>query len=93
MFCKKCNNPLPSEGYICKFCGALMTQEQIATQKENMKNNIGKGNPNYLSKKFGRTKEVEYNTYKDNKSVMGAAMLIIFVFLIVLSIIIFFIKR
>ena len=50
MFCKKCNNPLPSEGYICKFCGALMTQEQIATQKENMKNNIGKGNPNYLSK-------------------------------------------
>lgn len=93
MFCKRCNNPLPSEGFVCKFCGALMSEEQIKTQKENMKNNSLKGG--FTTSKYGNFNKIKYDTNKnnDNKALMGAAMLIIIVFLIVVSIIIFFLKR
>ena len=36
MFCQKCGNPLPKEGYLCAFCGAMMTKEQIMMQKNLM---------------------------------------------------------
>ena len=34
MICKNCKNPLPSDGIMCKFCGTLMSQEQINAQKK-----------------------------------------------------------
>ncbi len=93
MFCKRCNNPLPSEGFVCKFCGALMSEEQIKTQKENMKNNSLKGV--LASSKYSNLNKIKYNTNKDNdnKALMGAVMFIVIVFLIIVSIIIFFLKR
>lgn len=39
MFCKKCGNPLPKEGYICKFCGAMMEKDQIEKQNKLLKDN------------------------------------------------------
>lgn len=91
MFCKRCNNPLPSEGFVCKFCGALMSEDQIKMQKENMKNNSLKGVT--TNSKYRSFNKIKYNTNNDNKPLMGAAMLIVIVFLIVISIIIFFLKK
>ena len=34
MYCKRCGAALPSEGYVCKSCGAMMSEEQIKMQKE-----------------------------------------------------------
>ena len=34
MICKNCKNPLPSDGIVCKFCGTLMSQEQINYQRK-----------------------------------------------------------
>ena len=32
MYCKKCGAALPSDGFICHNCGALMSKEQIDKQ-------------------------------------------------------------
>ena len=37
MVCQKCGNQLPNEGFVCKFCGAMMTDEQIEQQKNYLK--------------------------------------------------------
>ena len=34
MKCSRCGSPLPSDGIVCKFCGALMDQKQIAYQNK-----------------------------------------------------------
>ena len=34
MYCKKCGFALPSHGYICLNCGAMMSKEQIDKQKK-----------------------------------------------------------
>ena len=31
MNCKRCGKPLPSEGVTCKFCGMLMSNDEINT--------------------------------------------------------------
>ena len=34
MKCNRCGSPLPSDGMVCKFCGALMDQKQISYQNK-----------------------------------------------------------
>ena len=36
MYCKKCGAALPSTGFVCRSCGAMMDEEQIKTQKRFM---------------------------------------------------------
>ncbi len=36
MYCKKCGAALPSTGFVCRSCGAMMDEEQIKMQKKIM---------------------------------------------------------
>lgn len=86
MVCKNCGKPLPSEGIVCKFCGALMDQSQINYQnkmrdKDNKKIML-------LSEKYGHENKIEYREVKENKVLGLVVITIILVFLIVLSILI-----
>ena len=78
MFCQKCGNPLPKEGYICKFCGAMMGRDQIEKQKEYMKEH--QYDPKLKSELYGQEK-INYNTEKDKNKNLG--------FLIILAIILY----
>ena len=86
MICKNCKNPLPSDGIVCKFCGTLMSQEQIHNQRKY------KDRENerivLLSEKYGHENKIEYREKKENKILGLAVILIILVFLILLTILI-----
>ena len=80
MKCKNCGNPLPNEGIICKFCGALMDQSQINYQNK-MKIIL-------LSEKYGHENKIEYREIKENKVLGLIVISIVLLFLIVLAILI-----
>ncbi len=86
MKCKNCGNPLPSEGIICKFCGALMDQSQINYQNKMKDKNNQK--IMLLSEKYGHENKIEYREVKENKILGLAIIIIILVILIVLAILI-----
>ena len=55
MFCNKCGAALPSRGYICKSCGAMMSKEHIQAQKEfNLGNKRESNELVFLSDKFSK---------------------------------------
>ena len=85
MFCKRCGNALPSHGFVCLNCGAMMSPEQIKEQKELMK----KDNNNVILKSDFYSKEPinrNYEKPKDNKIVGALIILIIVIALIVFAI-------
>lgn len=86
MTCRNCGKPLPSEGIVCKFCGALMDQSQINYQnkmqdKDNKKIML-------LSEKYGHENKIEYREIKENKVLGLIVISIVLLFLIVLAILI-----
>ena len=87
MFCQKCGNPLPKEGYICKFCGAMMTNDQIEKQKKYMEEN--KFKPKLKSELYGVEKINYEQREKDSKKLGVFLVLGILIFLIILAIIIY----
>ena len=91
MNCKRCGSVLPSEGFVCKVCGAMMDNEQIKSQKANLKSKIGQI-PILMSEQNGKHK-IEYNSESPNKGMMAAIMLIIIIFLVIVSLLIFFLKK
>lgn len=86
MKCSRCGSPLPSDGIVCKFCGALMDQKQIAYQNK-MRDNDNK-RITLLSEKYGHENKIEYRETKENKALGLAIIIIVLVFLIVLTILI-----
>ena len=83
MKCNRCGSPLPSDGMVCKFCGALMDQKQISYQNK-MKD---KNNERIvlLSEKYGHQNNREV---KENK-VLGLIIIsVVLVILIILTILI-----
>lgn len=86
MKCSRCGSPLPSDGIVCKFCGALMDQKQIAYQNK-MRDNDNK-RITLLSEKYGHENKIEYRETKENKTLGLAIIIIVLVFLIVLTILI-----
>ena len=86
MKCIRCGKPLPSEGIVCKFCGALMNQEQISYQNK-MKDKDNK-RVTLLSEKYGHHNNVEYNEVKENKVVGLIIIMVVLVILIILTILI-----
>lgn len=86
MKCKNCENSLPSEGIVCKFCGALMDQSQINYQNK-MKDKDNK-RITLLSEKYGHEKKIEYREEKENKILGLAIIIFILVILIVFAILI-----
>ena len=86
MKCKNCGNPLPSSGIVCKFCGALMNQEQVNYQNK-MKEKENK-RIMLLSEKYGHNNKIEYREEKENKILGITIIIIVLVFLIILTILI-----
>ena len=86
MICKKCGSALPSNGAVCKQCGAMMSKEQIDEQKKWQEINKQNNNINLMSSKYNVNKEnFKYNTEekKENK-LLGALILVGIVVVIVL---------
>ena len=84
MICKNCKNPLPSDGIVCKFCGTLMSQEQINDQrkyKDREKERIV-----LLSEKYGHENKIEYRENKENKILGFISIVIVLLVLIFLGI-------
>ncbi|MBS5862963.1 MAG: hypothetical protein KIC76_06145 [Firmicutes bacterium] len=84
MICKNCKNPLPSDGIVCKFCGTLMSQEQINDQrkyKDREKERIV-----LLSEKYGHENKIEYRENKENKILGFISIVIVLLVLIFLAI-------
>lgn len=86
MKCKNCGKSLPSEGIVCKFCGALMDQSQINYQNK-MKDKDNK-RITLLSEKYGHENKIEYREEKENKILGLAIIIFILVILIVFAILI-----
>lgn len=86
MKCSRCGSPLPSGGIVCKFCGALMDQKQIAYQNKMKDKNSER--IVLLSEKYGHENKIEYRETKENKTLGLAIIIIVLVFLIVLTILI-----
>jgi len=84
MNCKKCGNSLPNNGAICKFCGAMMSEEQIVLQNNQNKN---RGlNQNLKSDLYGVEKNIAYNKNEKENKILGVIIIaIILVFIIVLA--------
>lgn len=84
MICKNCKNPLPSDGIVCKFCGTLMSQEQINYQRK-FKNKDNE-RITLLSEKYGHNNKIEYREEKENKIVGLISIMIVLLVLIFLAI-------
>ncbi len=83
MFCKKCGAALPSEGFVCKSCGAMMDIEQIKEQKEHMKNNNNKG-VDLLSDKYS-PQPIKRNYEKRHEyKFMGVLVILLVLFILII---------
>lgn len=83
MKCNRCKNPLPSDGIVCKFCGALMDEKQIKEQNKYRDRNNEK--ITMLSEKYGHKNDIGYRAEKENK-VLGLVIIsVIIIFLIIMT--------
>ncbi len=87
MKCNRCGNPLPSEGMVCKFCGALMNQNQVNYQNK-MKDKDNKRIV-LLSEKYGHQNKIEYNDVKENKVLGIVIIAVVLLILILLAILLY----
>lgn len=84
MYCKRCGSALPSHGFICKSCGAMMDINQIKEQKGYMKENkqvtlmsdLYDSNPNKRN----------FEKIKENKYLGAIVIVLIFIILIIVAI-------
>ena len=90
MNCKRCGSVLPSKGYICLECGAMMDEEQIKVQQENLKKQPQ--NNRTFSDNYNIDKNIKPREEND-RSLPIAAFIIVVVFLVVISILIFLLKK
>lgn len=65
MYCKKCGAALPSHGFICKNCGAIMNDSQIVKQKEYINDKKDEKEITFLSDRYSR-EQINRN-FKENK--------------------------
>lgn len=87
MFCKKCGAALPSEGFICKSCGMMMSSEQIREQKQFRKDNNKDMEVNLLSDRYSDTPiKRDYSKLKENKYLGAILVILIIIVLIIFAI-------
>ncbi len=86
MNCKRCGKPLPNNSVACKFCGMLMSQDQLNYQRK-MQENKDKI-IQLLSEKYGVNTTPEYNNKKENKFLGAIFIGIILLILIIITIIV-----
>lgn len=88
MYCKKCGAALPSYGYICKSCGAMMDSEQIKTQKdfikerEKTRNEVNLMSDRYSTEPIKR----DYRKNYENKYLGAIFIVLIVIILIIIAI-------
>ena len=85
MYCKKCGAALPSAGFVCRSCGAMMDEEQIKTQKRFMEEKEKtKIEVNLLSDRYSREPiNRDYKKQKENKY-LGAVLIVLVVIILVI---------
>ena len=86
MNCKRCGKPLPNNSVACKFCGMLMSNDQLNYQKKMQENEEKK--IQLLSEKYGVNTTPEYNNKKENKFLGAIFIGIILLILIIITIIV-----
>ncbi len=87
MYCARCGQALPSHGFICPNCGAMLNNEQIKKQQEYMREEEKNNHAiNLLSDKYKVKKDNIYKTPKDNKMIGIVIILVIVVILLVIAI-------
>lgn len=90
MVCKRCGAPLPSQGYVCKQCGMLMSSDQIEEQKQSIRNNGL--STELVSEKYGGKKQIFQG--RDGVENKGKALLVLFgilIFIIIVALIVYFV--
>ena len=82
MYCKRCGAALPSRGFICRRCGAMMSEEQIKEQKKFMRENK---NDVYLkSDEYNNnTVKRDYKKRNENKY-LGVIFIVLIVIILVI---------
>lgn len=89
MYCDKCGASLPSHGFICKNCGAMMSKEQIREQKNFLKENKDKKQEiTFLSDRYSNEpiKRDYSRQKKENKYLGGLLILLVLIILIIIAI-------
>ncbi|CDF12387.1 unknown [Mycoplasma sp. CAG:776] len=88
MYCKKCGAALPSHGFVCKSCGAMMDEEQIKMQKkiidekEKTKIEVNLFSDQYRQDPVKR----DYTKRQDNKYLGAIIIVLIVIILIIVAI-------
>ena len=86
MKCKRCGKPLPNEGVTCKFCGMLMSSDEINTMR---KNSIKEDKRlRMLQEKYASNKQDDYEKPKENKLFGIIFITIVLLILIIITIIV-----
>ena len=81
MVCQKCGQALPSEGFICKQCGTLMSEEQIIEQKKYLKENKSLYKTKLVSEAYGQQQLFKARETSSHKLI---GLIFIFVILIII---------
>ena len=85
MYCKKCGAALPSHGFVCRSCGAMMDEEQIKMQKKMMEEkDKTKIEVKLLSDQYsGEPIKRDYERRNENKY-LGAVLIVLVVIILVI---------
>lgn len=86
MNCKRCGKPLPNEGVTCKFCGMLMSSDEINTMRKNSIKDDKR--LRMLQEKYASNKQNEYEKPKENKLLGLIFIVIVLLILIIITIIV-----
>lgn len=88
MYCKKCGVALPSRGFVCRSCGAMMDEEQIKMQKKFMEEQENtRTQVHLLSDQYSREPIVrDYKKHKENKYLGAILIVLVVIVLVILAI-------
>lgn len=91
MICRKCGSALPSEGFICKRCGAMMNEDQIKEQNAYMKENKTKYQTKLVSEEYGKHKLFQARDKEnDTNKLMGLVVVLgVLLFIIIIAIVVY----
>ena len=87
MYCKKCGAALPSNGFVCRSCGAMMDEEQIKMQKKFQEEENTRMQVHLLSDQYSREPIVrDYKKHQENKYLGAILIVLVVIVLVILAI-------
>lgn len=86
MYCNKCGAALPSHGFICKNCGAMMSKEQIREQKNFLKENKNKRQEvTLLSDRYSNEPiKRDYSRPKGENKFLGVLLIVLVMIILII---------